>query len=125
MQKKDFDYYVSLPHKIVLYPAEEGGFVVEIPDLPGCISQGDDIDDAYKMIEDAKRGWIEIALEQGRTIAEPSNHEDYSGKFNVRVPKSLHRTLAEKAREEGVSLNQYIVYQLSRDVGLNHEKPLE
>lgn len=43
--------------------------------------------------------------------------EDYSGKLNIRIPKSLHRILVEKAKEEKVSLNQYINYQLSRGVG--------
>jgi len=42
------------------------------------------------MIEDAKRGWIEIALEQGIEIPEPVK-EGYSRKFNVRVPKSLQK----------------------------------
>lgn len=121
---KDFDYYISLPYKIVLYPAKEGGFVVEIPDLPGCISQGDDLEDAYKMIEDAKRSWIELALDNGREVPEPrdsSSEDDYSGKFVLRIPKSLHRTLSEKAKEESVSLNQYIAYLLARGSGESQE----
>lgn len=116
MTNKDLQYYMSLPHRIVLYPAEEGGYVVEIPELPGCLSQGETLEEAMGMIQDAKKCWIEACIELGRPIPEPTSDE-YSGKLNIRIPKSLHRTLAEKAREEKVSLNQYISYQLAQGVG--------
>jgi len=69
------------------------------------------------MIEDAKKAWIDVALQDGEAIPEPTRAEEYSGKFNIRMPKSLHRILVEKAKEENVSLNQYINYQLARSVG--------
>lgn len=115
---KDLQYYLGLPYRVVLYPAEEGGYIVEIPELPGCLSQGETLEEALKMIDDAKACWLETALEDGIEIPEPARGaDDYSGKLNIRIPKSLHRTLAEKAREEKVSLNQYIMYQLARGVG--------
>lgn len=115
MINKDLKYYMCLPYRIVIEPDINGGITVYIPELPGCISQGDNLEEAYKMIEDAKRVWIETALEDGIAITEPAN-EDFSGKFVVRVPKSLHRLLTEKAKEEGVSLNQYINYRLAKDL---------
>ncbi|KJS16407.1 MAG: DNA repair protein [Peptococcaceae bacterium BRH_c4b] len=118
MNKKDLQYYLALPYKVTLTPAEEGGYVVSVPDLPGCISQGETLEEAIKMIEDAKICWLEVAMEEGIAIPRPTRtDEEYSGKFNIRVPKSLHRILAEKAKEENVSLNQYVNYQLSRGVG--------
>jgi predicted RNase H-like HicB family nuclease len=69
--KKDLNYYVNLPYKVCLYPDPAGGFAVELPDLPGCISQGDNDEDAYEMIQDAKLCWIETALEDGFEIPEP------------------------------------------------------
>jgi antitoxin HicB len=114
---KDLQYYLGLPYKILLYPSPEGGFAIEMPELPGCISQGETIEEAYEMIRDAQKCWLEVALEDDNPIPEPAATEEYSGKFNVRVPKSLHRALAEKAKEEKVSLNQLIVYQLARGVG--------
>lgn len=116
MIKKDLNYYLALPYRITITPAEEGGYVVSIPDLPGCISQGETLEESIKTIEDAKTCWLEVALEDGISIPEPTG-EEYSGKFNIRVPKSLHRILVEKAKEDNVSLNQYINYQLSRGVG--------
>ena len=115
---KNLQYYQGLPYRIVLHPAEEGGYVVEIPELPGCISQGETLEEAYKMIQDAKICWLETAIEDGIEVPEPAKMQDeYSGKLNIRIPKSLHRTLAEKAKDEKVSLNQYIMYQLSRNTG--------
>jgi len=115
---KSLDYYLSLPYKIMLYPAEEGGFVVEIPELPGCISQGQTREEALVMIEDAKIAWIQVALELGREIPEPVQEvETFSGKFVLRLPKSLHKDLAKKAKEENVSLNQLATYLLSKAMG--------
>lgn len=118
MTSKNLNYYLGLPYKYTLYPAEEGGYVIEIPDLPGCISQSETAEEVLVMIEDAKRGWLEVALEQGVEIPEPSRvGSDFSGKFSIRVPKSLHKALAEKAKEEDISLNQFVLYQLSRGIG--------
>jgi antitoxin HicB len=119
MTKKDLKYYLNLPYKVVFYPAKEGGYVVEIPGLPGCISQGETVEEALEMIQDAKKLWLETAIEDNIEIPKPSKGVDeYSGKINLRMPKSLHKTLAEKANEEKISLNQYINYQLSRGIKL-------
>ena len=116
MMRKTLEDYLKLPYKYVLHPAEEGGYVIEIPDLPGCISQGETITEAVNMIEDAKAAWIETALEDGTDIPDPARSvEEYSGKFNVRLPKSLHKALAETAGREGISLNQLILYELSKN----------
>ena len=71
------------------------------------MSEGDTKQEALKMIEDAKRAWITVALKRKITIPEPEKDE-FSGKFNVRVPKFLHRKLAYRAKSEGVSLNTLI-----------------
>ena len=68
--------------------------------------------------KDAKKAWIEAALEEGIEINEPDSIEDYSGQFKLRIPKTLHRTLALNAKREGISMNQYCVYLLSRNDAL-------
>lgn len=61
----------------VVYPAcfyeEEEGYSVEFPDLPGCITQGDTLEEAMAMAEDAALGWILISLEDGEELPVPSN----------------------------------------------------
>lgn len=95
-----------------------GGWRAELPDLPGCVAQDDSLHGVLMLLEDAKRAWIEAALEEGRTVPEPSAPQwQYSGRVLVRMPRSLHRTLSEMAEQEGTSLNQLIVHLLSRSVG--------
>jgi predicted RNase H-like HicB family nuclease len=48
--------------------AEEGGYVVTVPDLPGCVSEGDTIEEALEMIKDAMSGWLLVAQEHGDPI---------------------------------------------------------
>lgn len=99
-------------------PEEDGGgWFAEIPQLPGCMSDGESPDEALTNLNDAKRGWIETSLELGREIPEPASLEDFSGQLRVRMPKSLHRTLSERAKDENVSLNQLIIYHLAKGVG--------
>ena len=73
------------------------------------------IEKAVANASDARREWIEAALEEGIKINEPDNLEDYSGQFKLRLPRSLHRLLAEHSKREGISMNQYCVYLLSRN----------
>ena len=92
---------------------DEGGYVATFPDLPGCMTVGDTIEDVIQNIIDAKRAWLESELEIGVTIPEPEELKEYSGQFELRLPKSLHRQLAAHSKSEGVSMNQYCVYLLS------------
>jgi len=69
--KKDLSYYMNLPYKVCLNPDPAGGFAVELLDLPGCISQGETVENAYEMIQDAKLCWLETALHDGFEILEP------------------------------------------------------
>ena len=108
--------YMSLPYKMeIVEDREEGGFVVSFPDLPGCITSGETIESAIANAADAKLAWLEAALEEGITIHEPDSLDDYSGQFKLRIPKSLHRILAENSKREGISMNQYCLYLLSRN----------
>ena len=116
---KTVDYYMELPYKMEIVPdKEEGGFIASFPDLPGCITVGDSIEDVIQNIVDAKRVWLESELEMGAMIPEPEEMKEYSGQFKLRLPKSLHKQLAEHSRSEGVSMNQYCVYLLSMNSAL-------
>jgi antitoxin HicB len=82
---------------------EGGGYFVEFPDLPGCMSDGETIEEAIANAEDAKRCWIAAMREAGRPIPRPSVEpaEGYSGKWQLRAPKSLHRRLASGPSAKG------------------------
>ncbi len=113
---KTLNDYMKLSYRMeIVEDTDEGGFVVSYPDLPGCITSGETIESAVANALDAKKAWLEAALEEGIEIQEPNSLEDYSGQFKLRIPRSLHRTLAEHSRREGVSMNQYCVYLLSKN----------
>lgn len=108
--------YMEMPYRMeIVEDKDEGGFVISYPDLPGCITCGETVESAVKNAEDAKKAWIEAAIDEGVTIHEPDSLEDYSGQFKLRIPRSLHRALAEHSQREGISMNQYWVYLLSRN----------
>ena len=98
---------------------EGGGYLIEFPDLTGCMSDGETIEEAINNGEDAKRCWIAAMREAGRPIPSPAVEavESYSGKWQLRAPKSLHRRLAERAKREGVSLNTLAVTLLAESLG--------
>ena len=82
---KTLNDYMAMSYRMeIIEDKEEGGFVVSYPDLPGCVTCGETM-------------------------------ENYSGQFKLRIPRSLHRLLAEHSQREGISMNQYCVYLLSRN----------
>ena len=111
---KTIEYYMNLRYKMEIVADPEGGYVASFPDLPGCLSCGETMSAAAANLLDAKKAWLEAAIAEGVEIREPSEQQVYSGQFKLRVPKTLHRTLAEQARREGISMNQYCVYLLSK-----------
>ena len=113
---KTLNEYMKMPYRMeIVEDEEEGGFVVSYPDLPGCITWGETIESAVQNALDAKRTWIEAALEERIEIYEPDSLENYSGQFKLRIPRSLHRSLAEHSQKEGISMNQYCIYLLTKN----------
>ena len=116
---KTLNDYLEMSYRMeIVEDREEGGFVVSFPDLPGCITWGETLESAIANAADAKKTWIEAALEEGVEIPEPNSLQDYSGQFKLRMPRSLHRSLAEHSQREGISMNQYCVYLLSKNDAL-------
>ena len=113
--------YMSLPYRLEIIPdPDEGGYVASYPELPGCITCGDTVEAAVRNAEDAKREWLLTAMEAGNEIPEPDSVEMYSGQFKLRIPKSLHKSLAEHSKREGISMNQYCLYLLARQDALHN-----
>ena len=89
---KTLNDYMKMAYQMeIVEDKEEGGYVVFYPDLPGCITCGETIEAAAANAVEAKKAWIEAALEEGIEIHEPDNLEEDSGPFKLRIPRSLHR----------------------------------
>lgn len=123
--KKTVEEYMQLPYTIEITP-DDGSYFVKVKELEGCMSVGDTKAEALEMIDDAMRGWLEVALEDGLEIPLPEalREDKYSGKFALRMTKSLHRKLAEASEQEGVSINQYMVTLLAENNALHEVKGL-
>lgn len=98
---------------------EGGGYLIEIPDLPGCMADGETIEEAFSEAESAIESWIQTAKEFGDSIPAPNISKRYSGQWRLRVPKSLHAALVMRAKREGVSLNLLAATILAE--GLEHK----
>ncbi|MDY4902640.1 MAG: toxin-antitoxin system HicB family antitoxin [Treponema sp.] len=118
---KTFEEYMKMPYKLEIIPdTEESGFIASYPELPGCITCGETITEAVVNSENAKKEWLLAAIENNIEIAEPESTDSYSGQFKLRLPKTLHKTLAEDSKKEGVSMNQYCVYLLAKNSEKEH-----
>ena len=107
MEVKD---YMKLPYtRLVQEINDESGhyFYGRILELDGCQSTGDTLEELYSDLDEVMESYLEVKLENNLPIPLPEQTENYSGKFNVRLPKSLHQRLAI------VSLNQLVLYKLA------------
>ena len=112
-------YYMSLnyPSQITkIDEADGGGFLIEVPMLKGCMSDGETVEEAYNNLEEAKKEWFTYMLENNLAIPEPAD-ASYSGRFMVRIPKTLHKIITEQSKREGLSLNQYVSNVLAYAAG--------
>lgn len=115
-KNKKVKEYLELPYNFIVQPIkDESGFYfyARVLELDGCQSTGETFEEAYENVKEAMQLWIEEKLEVGLEIPLPVGYDDFSGKFVVRIPKSLHYKLTVEAEREGVSLNQYALYKLS------------
>ena len=108
--------YMKLPYtRLVQEMNDESGhyFYGRILELDGCQSTSSTLDGLYQSLNEAMEGYLEVKQENNLPIPVPETADKYSGKFVVRLPKSLHQRLVIEAEKEGVSLNQLALYKLA------------
>ena len=101
----------------VFWSDEDEGFIATAQDLPGCSAFGETQEEAIRELQDAITAWVAAAKAAGNPVPTPSPRPAFSGKFVVRVPKTLHASLVRQAKLEQSSLNQYVVYLLAMHPG--------
>ena len=113
---RTIEEYMRLPYRMEVIPdTAEGGYVVRFPELPGCLTCADTLEEVIRNAADCKKEWLTAAMEDGIDIPEPVSEDEYSGQFKLRIPKSLHKSLAEHSKAEGISMNQYCLYLLAKN----------
>jgi len=96
-----------------------GGYLITFPDLPGCISDGNTLDEVMVNGRDAFNSWIAAQVDMKRSIPEPTRYSEYGKpvKFVQRLPRSLHALLQMRAKAEGVSLNTFVLTLIAEGLG--------
>ena len=111
----DLDAYPFTVRKLA---AEEGGgYLVEYPDVPLCQSDGETIEEAVANGRDALGGSLMCYLQDGKPLPKPSSGQAYSGTFRIRMSKTMHAQIAARAKEEGISLNLFVVEAAAEAAG--------
>ncbi len=97
----------------ILWSDEDNGFIATCADFPGLSAFGETTDEALAEANIALELFIATLEETGKEVPEPTKVPQHSGQVRLRMPKSLHGSLIQKARNEGVSLNTWIVTLLA------------
>ena len=105
------------PYARILTPEEDGTYSAQLLEFPGCFAEGDTAAEAIEDLEKAAASWIEASREQGREVPEPLASYAYSGKINLRLPRSIHKQAARFAQKDDVSLNQFFASAIAARVG--------
>jgi len=104
MKKYGFNFFWS---------EEDEGYIATCPDFPGLSAFGETLEEASRQASEALEGFISILKSDNTPLPEPTVLPEFSGQFRLRLPFTLHKELSVRSRLEGLSLNAYIVYQLS------------
>jgi predicted HicB family RNase H-like nuclease len=113
--KTRLDQEVASRYDIGIVPNEHGGFYARIPDFPTIFTGGSTPEETLRNALKA----IELMIEEyrDRQLAVPEPLRSFSGQFNVRLPRALHRELVRQAESQGVSLNALVNSLLSQATG--------
>lgn len=93
---------------------EGGGYLVEYPDIPGCMSDGETIEEAIANAREALRDCMEVFKESGRKVPKPSIE---AAQWRQRLPRTLYAKLTKQAENEGVSINSLVTAIIAEAIG--------
>ena len=101
----------------VAWSEEDGAFVAFCPEFQGISALGRSSTEAIRELNEALELAVRTHEAEGWPVPEPVYQPQFSGQFRLRIPKSLHAWLADRAQQEGVSLNTLVLEILSRARG--------
>lgn len=117
MTKKDLKYYLNLHWTFRFeWSDEDNCYVASVAELPGCMSDGETIEEATNMIKDALQEYIETAIELNKEIPEPPRAEEFKGRILFRTTPQKHYKLVKKAASQGKSLNKFLDEIIEKEI---------
>ncbi len=99
---------------------EGGGYLVEYPDIPGCMSDGETVEEAIANGREALRDCLEVFRESGRKLPKPSIE---AAQWRQRLPRTLYSKLTQHAQNEGVSINSLVTSIIAEAIGSKRSPP--
>jgi antitoxin HicB len=98
---------------------EGGGYLVEYPDIPGCMSDGETVEEAIRNGREALRDCIHVFRESGRRVPKPNIE---AAQWRQRVPRTLYSKLTQQAENEGVSINSLVTAMIAEAIGAKRRR---
>jgi len=92
---------------------EDGDWVAHFIELPNVSAFGDTPEEAIHELEIAWQAMKESYAEHSEPVPIAPSKKEYSGQFNIRIDKRIHRKLAVEASEAGISLNALVAQKLT------------
>ena len=93
---------------------EGGGYLVEYPDIPGCMSDGETVEEAIANGREALRDCVAVLQESGRNAPKPGID---AAQWRQRLPRTLYSKLTVQAENEGVSINSFVTAIIAEAIG--------
>jgi antitoxin HicB len=93
---------------------EGGGYLVEYPDIPGCMSDGETIEEAIANGRETLSDCLDVFSESGRDVPNP---EVPAAQWRQRLPRTLYSKLTKQAKREGVSINSLVTAIIAEAIG--------
>jgi antitoxin HicB len=93
---------------------EGGGYLVEYPDIPGCMSDGETVEEAIANGREALRDCVAVLQESGRKVPKPGID---AAQWRQRLPRTLYSKLTVQAENEGVSINSFVTAIIAEAIG--------
>ena len=91
---------------------EDSAYVAKCLEMPGLMAHGETNENAFKEIKFVVAESVKWLIEDNQEVPEPLGLKKFKGNLTLRVPPELHRNLAIRSAEQGVSVNQYILSRL-------------
>ena len=103
-KKQNLKYEVKIE-----YSAVDKCYVARVPELPGCASDGETMEEALRNIQEAMELYLDSLKARGISAPVPFSERKFSGNFPVRTDAERHRIIAEAARKQDKSLNEFVI----------------
>ena len=123
---------MKLVYPACFYKEEDGGYSVEIPDLLGCCTQGNSLEEALELAQDAALGWILTAIEDNEEIPTPSdikdikliNEKGFKNLLLLDIDKYTEKYGTKKAVKKTLSIPDWLNARAEK-LGINFSKVLQ